>query len=141
MLEDLIGRLEIAQGPDRELDALIEATTAVNWAPHCELVASPTKGRILWRNKGRSDEPWHEQDAKPLTASIDAAMALIGNLRVAQFHEDGGEPARWFVRLAKRGTNRHSPRNPSFFDGFAATAPLALCIASLRARQSGGVSS
>jgi hypothetical protein len=130
-LDELAELCEAASGPDRELDALIDAATAKGrWAPHCEVAPSPTKGRVQYRTRGDSLALWHEQDARSFTASLDAAMTLV---------PDGWD---WSVGTCGNGRGGHAfMRRPDGMgldheiENDAATPALALAAAALRARK------
>ena len=125
-LGELIARLEAAVGPDRELaDAVL---LACGWVKHknpvwnhldrCDWLSPPPRQR-LWSSSRRPNP----------TASIDAALTLVP------------EGFAWMVR----GSGADDIAHPFFVayvtipghdvaSRVGATAPLALCIAALKAR-------
>lgn len=125
---DLIKRLEAITEPDRELDAWIWlslhdddwlANNSVARRKHLErgnIDAFMRGWDVFW--KGNSAYPFY-------TASIDAALALLPE-------------EQWFtaVKLERNkefGNGWHAAFRHQFF-GHAPTAPVALCIAALKAR-------
>lgn len=111
-MRDLIERLEKAAGPDRGLDLDIAIATGVVSAD----VAG--YGPYLRRIEARRCDP--------VTESIDAAVALVERVapnKIMFSNWPGGEkPA--VARLGRDGE-----------DVRAATMPIALCIALLRAKE------
>jgi len=124
-LSGLIERLERATGPDRELDvwlamALERPTTLLNGQTFSEAVAAlPNDLHGIARH-------W---PIEPLTASLDAALALVERVRPGEWIEVSGPrkylyipapvPNHW---LAVVGDSR----------GWGFTPALALCLALLR---------
>lgn len=117
-MHDLAARCEAAEGPDRDLDEQI--ALAVGWTFHRDPLFD------FWREPNRADE--HEEPPA-FTASVDCALTLI---------PDG---MWWLI-----GKGRTRPDEPLYgvqiLDGervvaeaeTEASAALAICAASLRAR-------
>ena len=127
----LAERCEQAAGPDRELDAEIEAllTGRVTHprAPGYTLKAQD----VEWKLARLADSGFissARRPAPPYTASLDAAVTLV--------------PEGWRYDLTNGDlVSKEKPAarlTPDFagpcFDGYARTVPLALCVAALRAR-------
>lgn len=122
-LLELAERCEWAEGPDRELDALIAANLRVGtehgWA---------FKNYPQWI--GRADGRVHLDDGGPsfsapaYTASLDAAMTLVPT-----------DHPKWAVTGRNSATcgPKHGEGGPLEWT-FAATPALALCAAALKAR-------
>ena len=123
-LNALADRVEQLEGPCRETDAEIALT---------EIMPN-------WRRRGF---------APHYTASLDAAMQLVpegwrfgieqGALADAQpekWEAYVWPPENWFEPDWQLGQSSQQD-NPDSIRGFAATAPLALCAAALRARAMG----
>lgn len=110
-MQDLIARLEAAEVGSRELDWDVSEALGV------------------WRTETimRATAPW--------TTSLDAALALAERVLpdywwlVRSNEDDTG----FFANLGVNGTNPNM--GAQCFPVFAASAPLALCIAILRAKQ------
>jgi hypothetical protein len=127
----LAARAEAAEGPDRELDAEI----MVALKSETYLTARLYRIGELAAAGAGPDSDWRNaiilfQDV-PYTASLDAAMTLV---------PDDLFPTIDFV------TKRVWIRDAKGFDvawgeahGFAATVPLSICAAALRARAGDGV--
>jgi len=126
-LLELAGRVEAANGWNRELDALVAAvcrTGAEEWewaARYPAWVAEPN-GRVSLERNGPSFA------APNYTASLDAAMTLVpdGWVLILTVSHAGS-----YVRLAD---DRVDPVRLDDTEGASATAALALCAAALRAR-------
>ena len=110
-VDDLIRRVETATGPDRELD--------VDLSAHF--------GGIFYQHP-----PWSTQTyvtPAPLTASVDAALALVGKVfpgcRYATGNGEQG-PFCWIEPKGRGGT----------LTAHAATPALAILLALLRATRS-----
>lgn len=104
----IIDKLERADGPDREIDAMI----------HFHVTAGIGCGMA--------------QDAPHYTSSIDAAMTLVPEEYVWSVNTFA-EPSRASAYLV-----RHDNCYVKTGNQFCATPALALCIAALRARSQGG---
>ncbi len=112
----LAERCEAAEGPDREIDrAIMEELSlkpdyAADWGPRDNCRPAPFT----------------------YTASLDAAMTLIpAQYRLGTLMEFDGE-GRWGAKLFNRGKPGGLPA------AGGASAPLALCVACLRARAGDG---
>jgi hypothetical protein len=120
-LIELAARVEAAEGPDRELDALI----------YRALAGFPTEHWFRYGETHLTDErvPF-------VTASLDAAMTLVPE------GVGDGITAEWNVeRWASNGVYPEHVRATAWVCGarraYAATPALALVAAALRARASG----
>lgn len=128
-INDIIGRLEKATGPDRELDREIKIDVA-----SIMFAAGATKSDVVSCVGGDLFD-----DPRPYTTSIDAALTLV--------------PEGWRWWISDRAPAPHKGRaylnngempftgmaarpNPNFkaAEVTAPTPSLALCIASLKAR-------
>lgn len=131
-MKELIERLEKAAGPDRELDALIDARVRIGKTEDVEW----RKNRWLWDNfpvwRARSDgrvEVVHDDGTggvhwapEHFTSSIDAALTLVPEQEKYGLSIDFDiDRLQWAVSVI--GWN------------YAETIPIALCIAALRARE------
>lgn len=116
----LIERLQAAQGPDRELDAEIYELIGID-EQHCK----------SWcRQDGRTDltramfiRAW----APDLTASIDEAMTLVPEDSHFDISTHYSIANVYYYPDAAHGEGER-------YMGEASTAPIAICIAALRAR-------
>lgn len=136
---DLIARLEATSGAGRELDCLIWADTLgieIEWQGNC--MVAGIEGVIGWIDPGvyQRNFTTNRSTTGPAaipayTSSIDAAMTLIPEGYGVMMDDLGKVPVALLVK-------RHVDPLAAHFDagGFSkgATLPLALCIASLRAR-------
>lgn len=106
MMQELIERLEAANGPDEELDRAI--------------------AKLLWQDQTDA-EPKNVFDCyQNYTSSIDAALTLAPDL--------GGQS--WvFLQKLRSGQWQAALALDWDEDIIAPTAPLALCIAALKARE------
>ena len=119
-MNNLIDKLEQADGPDRELDA--EIARGIGWG--C-VMQDPQADHewICWHERYRCGS-WIV--LPNYTASIDAAMTLVPEgWNKAMLIEDG-EPVLVGLQLGKRGEYAEA-------EGKARTLPLALAAAALRA--------
>jgi hypothetical protein len=139
-MEDLIARLRAATGPDRELDAAIEAMLdgpAVR-AAGGDIIANEA-GICRWQEPpphGSGTGQWRAARLR-YTGSLDAALTLVpeGWTWHAGRHETGcghaymhnGKPHFVGVAAVPNPTRRSSEVR-------ATTPAIALCIAALRAR-------
>lgn len=116
MTDNLIDKLERADGPDRELDQLIAV-----W--HRSQISGK---RVLG-----------VANCAAYTASIDAAMTLVPEgwqlIKIEWFNVN--DSWRAFMRDWHIQSDTFAAKTG---DGQAATPALALCIAALRARSQGG---
>ena len=112
---ELVERIEAAEGPSRELDVAIAMAVGAKHGPESG-----------WANSENGDYWVVRECAARYTESLDAAMTLIGHLRAFDLCRsstpDEHRPWRAFV-------NHNDSRSR------AATPALALCAAALRARQ------
>lgn len=118
----IIKRLEKATGGARELDARIFcALRGVPYERHSVGQAGRTTVNSFW------------DACEPYTSSLDAALMLVPAGASVQTMLDGkGIKRPWsMVHVHRNGP----PYDKSFGD-FAASLPIALCIAALRARRS-----
>lgn len=129
-LSDLTERLEKATGPDRELDIRIDAASGTGRIVRADI--SPEQIAHITQPIGAMREGMSDADAMGVpryTASIDAALALVERHFSAPEH---------FVELSIGKAAYCEIHSQSVYDelgkGEAATAPLAILIALLRAR-------
>lgn len=142
-MKELIERIESASGPDRELDAMIWASTVNGYI----------EGRSIWYN----DKGWVKTavalgdgmvrerkrlgdpaDAPAYSASIDAAVSLVPEgWRWMAGHREHPHARAYVENGAPAFAGFGSRRNPDqlWFEVTAATPALALCVASLRAHE------
>lgn len=117
--EELIAKLEVASGPDRDLDCEIA----------CLVLGYITVPERPWLFYDPADK-WHRSRKPPqYTASIDAALTLVPEGCLWKVACAGDDRPGLFDALAM------PIKGPDLFAQGAATPALALCIASLRARQ------
>lgn len=130
-LPALISALEAADGPSRDLDrrvAVASGDWVTDYAEDLSFHGSGT-GRN-WKNV-RLDYSWTQENAEnppPYTASLDAALMLVPE---GWAWMTGCFPDEGF--FAAMGDGEYGEAKAE-----ALTAPLALCIASLRARAAAG---
>lgn len=115
-LMELVERVEVASGPDRELDAAI--FSALKCGTRDWMHQSPEAERVWARN---------------YTASLDAAMTLVGGDAFWRLGNDGEGPD---VSAFKATVTSGDGLSLAFHDAVAATPALALVAAALRARSS-----
>lgn len=113
----LIKRLEALTGPSREVDA--EIATAIGWKS------------VPWEFSGKRGLTWYAPDLEVhyecphFTGSIDAALTLMpATLKNTVLLQTSSPAKAGFGRDGKKFT---------YFEGV--TAPIALCIAALKARE------
>lgn len=111
-MSDLIGQLENATGPDRELDIAIAA--CVGWMP---------------REQDKRG-PFETCTAPAYTASMDAAMTLVP----VYTDEDGEHPYDYIIEHTNGGLTIAARVGQQSDPSFGDTVFLALCIAALKAR-------
>lgn len=112
-LSDLIARLETTKEGSRELDAAIDIYVTGGSSADLAYVLEDVE---------RTLGPKH------YTTSLDAALTLVPK-------EYAGN---WDLKWRNKASCRAELYRPSYqVDGLAATPALALCIASLRAREEG----
>lgn len=142
-LQSLIERLEKALGPDRELDAEI-------WALDNAIQSSLEFGHESYSGANRewvragSIGAWMDE-IPTYTASLDAAVGLVPegmgghDLDLSRSIRGKGEWEHytlWQARLSMESATDDPDELAGQYSGFANTAPLALCIAALKARAS-----
>lgn len=132
---DLIARLEAATGADRELDA--DIAVAVSGDPEA-IVVRPHEGTIFTHKPGWWCDGNDKSHLAPeFTASIDAAMTLVpedwGGHGILSWpgYDNGKLTNKARADLHHCLSSGGGPKEIAF----AATLPLAICIAALRARQ------
>ncbi len=129
----LAERVEAATGADRELDALIyaEQLGGGEWRDNVLHVPSMKLriGSIDPGERSRNFTCWFEQTPR-YTASLDAAMTLVpeGALDHAEIYAPDHQTLGWTFRLMANANFQRPAAT-----GFAATLPLALVAAALRA--------
>ncbi|MCW2763407.1 MAG: hypothetical protein JWR85_3608 [Marmoricola sp.] len=142
---DLAARCEAATGGDRELDALIRCAVFADEDSYVE--QSKINGawciyRTNYSGNARSWEPHglsHEQRNGSFTADLNAAMTLVPEAHTVQLSDWDHEILRakgpWQAIVLPLGA-RGSMKDFTFTNrcDHAASAALALTIASLRAR-------
>ena len=151
-LTDLIARVEKLEGPDREVDALIEC--AARWHEAARVGIAP-EHRAKWTV---SRDFWVEDShtayqPSPVTSSLDVALALVTRVLPGMLIENLGEmrdagslTGHWLAQLGPRGPRRRmsGPITAENLRGVldanepvsAPTPALALLLALLRALQS-----
>lgn len=141
-LDDLIGRLEVCTGPDREIDAelmRLEHDWEERHIGATDENDTPVKDWV-WVNRATGE--WRSTAPLHFTESIDAALALV---------ERKLPGYRWGVSSAPMRTGFYPDGKPSYGEGFkahltepsalrpmptiasGATAPLAILLTLLRA--------
>lgn len=131
-LDDLIARLEAATGPDPRLDAEIEAHIRGGvpaYRCHDSTRTSYGPSAVFKRDDGSNILSGDWWSAPSLTGSLDAAVTLVdGDYTITRRtrHPYNG---RWPYEATVWATRQQ---------GFADTAPLALCIAALARTQESG---
>jgi len=119
-LSALLERVEACQGPDQELDAAIYKALGDG--------ATHRGGLIGWNWRPGNVGIWHTMP--PLTASVDAALALIGRVLPGWWVQHLGQNlAGWGVRIETQGLS--IPLSNRLL--IAPTPALALCAALLAA--------
>jgi hypothetical protein len=118
----LAERVEGASGPDWRLDEQIAEALGWYWRKETRLgLNGRTPGRMVWRKPNGAKAPLPK-----FTASLDAAMTLV--------------PEEVYIKLVGPAGKTHSARldGKRLYMGqvgIAATFPLALTAAALRARE------
>lgn len=151
-LLELAARCEAATDPDRELDGAVRKAVHGDFGfcgdnegawqccacmePAIYLTQEPGCGAPMGLSDERTSYPndWREDARLPYyTASLDAAMTLAPNGHVMSglSQEDTDNPQRKWAAEYRRGFKTSYDKA---FPARAATGPLALCAASLRAR-------
>ena len=143
-MEDLIRRLEAAGVGSRGLDSEIMALTysweqrhigATCWDDH-ESTCCPGAKHIDWVWVDPTTDRWvtNSKTGFEFTASLDAALALAERVLPDYWwlvRSNEGDTG-FFANLGLNGTNPNM--GAKCFPVFSASAPLALCIAILRAK-------
>lgn len=124
MSEELIARLERAEGPDRELDlAIADHALDLEWRPYI------AGARKLWGYKRGTKNVvlYDKKSVERYTASLDAALTLVGDEHnlIELRHVS---PTCWYASVGSRLDDSVC------CEGEATTGSLALCIACLKAR-------
>jgi len=126
----LAERCEKAEGPDRELDTEIAVAVSGDagaWVVGAQVGSIFSHKAGWWR-----DSTDHSHLAATYTGSLDAPFSLIDGdeyWRVGN-DGDGADPSTFKATV----TSHDDQADLDFHDAHAATAPLALCAAALRAR-------
>lgn len=130
-LTALIERLEKAGGPSRELDAQIAYAVQLDRSDVHNREFVTVFERHGPEEMGRVADTWN---IPKYTASIDAALTLVpeGWSKTIDEYADGRGVARCWGKAAP---GEPFGRGPDTHHVEACTAPLALCIAALKARQ------
>jgi len=116
----LAERCEAATGPDRKLDALMAPLQGLEVVDEGHPI-----GRMCYDDMGAAHL------LPRYTASLDAAMSLIGEDAFWRLGNDGDGPD---VAAFKATVTSGDGPTLAFHDAVTATPPLALCAAALRAR-------
>ncbi len=141
-LEELIAALENATGPSLQLDGMIWCAANnfefVMWDGAGCVYRDPCSPK--WDNGIKHA---HASTVRPYSASIDAAVALLGRVKPGWFWRGGNVPAGKYERGEYQHGWDHISRTDASncdrddeFTGWAATPELALLIAILRAKLS-----
>lgn len=137
-LADLIGRLESATGPDRQLDA--EIVVAIT--PDVVGIEPTVMNKREWLFRFDPPRRWLESwlSVPAYTASLDAAVTLVPEgWAIASLEwwpmRQGGAGVALFETDSHGGYDREYCRDVRV--GCCWTPALALCIAALRAREAG----
>lgn len=130
----LADKLEKANGPSRELDALIHAAVTGKDViydggerPHSAVIV----GSETWANRDGSENATVEGYAPAYTASIDAALTLVPEGFSGSVYFGAGPLQVANVNCHICGPDVNVSEDHT---GIAPTSPLALCAAALRAR-------
>lgn len=115
-LVELAERLEAATGPDRELDARV--IEACGWRRR-----NSWWGDDYW---DRGDDRLYERDIPKVTASIDAAKALMPEGMIVEVYQQSGDSLNWMTKAIFP--------DHSFVLGYGFTEEGSRCAAALRAR-------
>ncbi len=122
----LAARCEAATGPDRELDAAIWLASVIGATREQWDYTHEASGRLCHMDETR-DASRRLIIVPAYTASLDAAMTLVGNVGVlitlSEIKGDG-------MPMCVVGT----PENANIYMAVAQTMQTALCAAALRAR-------
>ena len=133
-LEDLIARLEAAQEGNRELDARIWAAVEGKGQPFVT-VGPPTYDPPRYFCNPHPEINWIGYDllhmARYYTTSLDAALTLVPDDWTCW---ELGSRANKMQFRAELSRLEHATAQEEFVWARAPTAPLALCIAALKAR-------
>lgn len=119
-MTDLLSRLSSAEEGSRELDA--EVAYAVGWRSRIENPIYPA----WWCSPGGNEYLAFEQPH--YTTSIDVALTLVPE-RIKDWNFRHRNGSVYTMQLCIPSTE---------YEGRAWTAPLAICLAALRAREEGG---
>jgi hypothetical protein len=140
-LQDLLARVEAAEGPDREIDAAIYNAMVDDGGRKAFRVTDWTRGRAPMLGRyhdgwltGKSDSDIYADDLVRFTASIDAALALVERALPDSYVELSGP--RKYLHIPTPVPNRWcaSIVEPGYRGGWGATPPLAILAALLKAK-------
>lgn len=121
MTNDLIARIESADGPSRELDA--EIARSIGWG--CVVRDPEAQNKyVCWRKHYRSGE-WIMLPR--YTSSIDDALTLVPDGHYMHVYTPYGEVSQGYAVVSDRDDG-------PLFTSIAATPALALAAAALKAR-------
>lgn len=123
-MNDLIERLEKATGSDREIGN--EVLLACGWKLE-EDGEGPDRA-LFWVNPDPNGEDYNDGDQPNPTFSIDVALRLVPDHWRTDWAGQVPMGTQWFWELTQMDANRSTERV------WAPTAPLAICIAALKAR-------
>ena len=138
-LQEIIERLTVAAGPDREIDADIWLATRVGW------VRQRYNNWLGLQSRGSdaAERQYALLYAPTFSASLDAALSLVPEGYVwraceqLHYRGDGWKDENGRMRSWAQVDPARSPVNiDQIHEAEALTTPLALCIAALKARQS-----
>lgn len=137
-LHDLIERLQDAEGPDRDIDAELDAMLRIGtakmpawtWANFPTWRAAKLGMVEVVHDSGAGGMWW---DSLPFTRSVEAATILTERMlpewgRTSYWNNCQGHMAR-----VEDDANFHTGSTGAWFEGFGRTAGIALCIATLKA--------
>ena len=130
----LIDRLSKLDGPDRGVDALIEVAVRRVEAARSGL-AEEHWAKWQAAPDGTVYDPHTRYASKPVTAAVDAAIALARSLwpdvmyRVGN-HAEGYDPSLYLGEIFISGETQRD-----YFTEVASSDAIALCIALLRAKE------
>ena len=133
-LQSLLARVEAASGPDRLLDAEIEV--AARWIDAARAGLAP-EHRARWRvltglRVGAVESQGTSYNAKPFTASVDAALALVERVLPGWQWDVGYLPNQPEIGFLAEIWPPGDPVND--VSGAGKTAPLAILAALLKAK-------
>lgn len=133
----LIEKLEAATGPDRGLDwdifCLVQPDRLPFYEENLAKIRAEAEDNGIWAIRADAViQGQRDLVCSRYTSSIDAAMTLVPEgWRSNYFEGPSGQPHQWKLATIKDGDQRYTE-----ISARAKSAPLAICIASLKARES-----